>query len=41
MSYQIVEQKIIKEIAATLDSIDVQEVEQLVAEIEKAERVFL
>ncbi|MDT2674919.1 6-phospho-3-hexuloisomerase [Enterococcus dongliensis] len=40
MEYKIVEKKIVKEIAATLDSIDVQEVEQLVVEIEKANRVF-
>lgn len=40
MGFKSVEQKIVNEIAATLDSIAVEDVEQLVAEIEKAARVF-
>lgn len=40
MGFKSVEKKIVNEIAATLDSIAVEDVEQLVAEIEKAERVF-
>ena len=40
LGFKSVEQKIVNEIAATLDNIAVEEVEELVAEIEKAERVF-
>ncbi|MGG5372714.1 6-phospho-3-hexuloisomerase [Enterococcus sp. AZ196] len=40
MGFKRVEQKIINEIAATLDHIEVEEVAQLVTAIEKAERVF-
>ncbi|MFM2487469.1 6-phospho-3-hexuloisomerase [Enterococcus avium] len=40
MGFKSVEQKITKEISATLDNIAPEEVEQLVAAIEAAERVF-
>ncbi|WP_438733401.1 6-phospho-3-hexuloisomerase [Enterococcus sp. AZ128] len=40
MVFKSVEQKIVDEIAATLDNIAVKDVEQLVTSIEKAERVF-
>lgn len=40
MGYTAVEQKIVKEIAATLDNIAAEDVNRLVSEVEKAERVF-